>query len=99
MVMDDGFCSRLSVECDKSSRLCDRDKSTCLELWVLGWLKVMCLWVWVIEPQIDFYKGLIADNCLDNKSKRKQERIERAQQEARREAKELEEKRRRATTE
>ena len=50
MVMDDGFCSRLSVECDKSSRLCDRDKSTCLEikLWVLGWLKVMCLWVWVI---------------------------------------------------
>ena len=53
----------------------------------------------VIEPQIDFYKGLIADNCLDNKSKRKQERIERAQQEARREAEELEEKRRRATTE
>lgn len=53
----------------------------------------------IIKPQITFYKGLIESNSLDNKTKRKLDRIERARREAEREAKELEERRKRATTE
>ena len=53
----------------------------------------------VIEPNIEFYEVLVNDNQLDKKAKRRQDRFARAQAEAKREAEELEERRRRATTE
>ena len=49
----------------------------------------------VVSPSLQFYKGLVEENFVDKKTRKKQEKIERAKKEAQ----ELKERRRRATTE